>query len=361
MNRHILALSLLGLTLSACSSVDNNKQALGDFEYATKDEVAIISIPEGLDTPEHQKDFYISNDINHEGPVGGNVDIRAPSLVLPIAAASRIETDSSLAKVWFDQVLETEDLKDFIHKSLEAELSEDGVGLNAVTENENVYQSDWYHSEKESGVLFTSVDSSESIRFQYEFETKPHGRSVAITVSLIEYMRTDKTGATKTIDLIDKQRAEMTMLNEIIAQVDHQYRLVKREHRLMQATQQLVSIGENQESEPAYIIDMEIDSLWANMPIFFDDYGFKISDINESKYIYFVDFVKPNSSFWDSIWGDDTSIVDVEDASYQFVLTKLKEQTTVTIYDADGNVLTNDVLTKIYPVMSKGLSFRNVF
>ena len=107
--------------------------------------------------------------------------------------------------------------------------------------------------------------------------------------------------------------------------------------------------------------EMELEPLWSNMPIFFEDYGFSITDLNESKKIYYVDFIKPDSSFWDRIWGDDAPVVDIKESSYQFVLAKMGEQTSVTIYDAEGNVLSNDTLKEIMPVMEPGLSFRNVF
>ncbi|NQZ79477.1 MAG: outer membrane protein assembly factor BamC [Colwellia sp.] len=357
MSRKLFYFSLLSLSISACSGV-NNKQAMGGFEYANKSEAKILAIPEGLDKPAQHKDYYVNNDINHEGPVGNKVDIRAPSLVLPIASSSRVEQDSSAAKIWFDQVLEDKDLQLFIYQSVEKQLTSDGVNLNVVDDDKKIFESEWFHNTIESGWLFKSEEISKSMRFQFSFETKPHGRSVALTVNLVEYKDVDGSSS---MDLIDKHRAEMAMLNQIIGQVDYQYRLQQRENRLMRANQQLVSIGDNPEAEPAYIVEMELEPLWSNMPIFFEDYGFSITDLNESKKIYYVDFIKPDSSFWDRIWGDDAPVVNIKESSYQFVLAKMDEQTSVTIYDADGNVLSHDTLEKIMPVMEPGLSFRNVF
>ncbi len=47
-------------------------------------------VPDNLDKPAVQQKFLISDKINYKGPVGENMDIRAPSLVLPIAASSRV-------------------------------------------------------------------------------------------------------------------------------------------------------------------------------------------------------------------------------------------------------------------------------
>ena len=86
--------------------------------------------------------------------------------------------------------------------------------------------------------------------------------------------------------------------------------------------------------------------------------------LNESKKIYYVDFVKPETSVWDAIWGDDVPVVDVKDAHYQFVLSALdevNEKTSVTIYNASGEALPMATLERIFPVIEVGLSFRDVF
>ena len=55
MSRQVFFLSLLTLSISACSSM-NNKQALGDFDYADKPEAKPLTIPQGLDKPAEQKE-----------------------------------------------------------------------------------------------------------------------------------------------------------------------------------------------------------------------------------------------------------------------------------------------------------------
>lgn len=389
MSRQVFFLSLLTLSISACSSM-NNKQALGDFDYADKPEAKPLTIPQGLDKPAEQKEFYVTNNVNHDGPVGKNMDIRAPTLVLPIAASSRVVEESSISTIWFDKVLEDRELLAFIEKVVLQKLEQDGVGHTTVEEDIEVtlskvlegatslketsisregvktliIESDWYHDEVEAGWLFTEIESATSLRFRYQLVAKPHGRSVSLTVSMVDYMRTDKRGGSKVIDPIDKQRAEKNMLNSIVSLVDYNYRVQQRENRLMRSNQKLVNIGKNPEEEHAYVVEMAADKLWENMPVFFEKHGFTITDLNEEKRIYFVDFVKPETSVWDAIWGDDVPVIDVNDAHYQFVLAPLddkNEQTAVTIYNADGEPLPIETLERIFPVMETGLSFRNVF
>jgi outer membrane protein assembly factor BamC len=382
-------LSLLALSLTACSSV-NNKQAQGSFDYQHKPEANDLVIPANLNKPKQSKDYFVTNNINHQGPVGKDMDIRAPSLVMPIAASSRVVDESSIAIIWFDKVLEDKDLLEFIEKVVKKQLVEDNITYNYVEEDTEVtlskviegstslketsikregirtaiIESDWYHNEIDVGWIFTDIQFSKSLRFRYQLLAKPHGRSVSLRVSLIDFIQTDETGGSKTMDPIDKQRAEKAMLNELIAAVDYNYRIQQRADRLTRANQKLVTLGKSIEGEPAYVVEMGLDDLWGNLPLFFENNGFTITDLNEDKKIYYVDFVKPDTSIWDSIWGDDTAVLDVIDDSYQFVLAPLDElnhKTAVTIYNASGEPLPLKTLERIFPVIEKGLSFRDVF
>ena len=374
MSRQMFYFSVLSLTLSACSSVDS-KRAQGDFDYAKKQEAKAFVVPGNLDTPPKHNDFLIPDNINKNGPIGEKMDVRAPSLVLPLAASSRVVADSDASIIWFDKVFEDKDLLVLIESALKDQLESDEVSIEEVsaisdensdlkTGKTHVYVSSWYHDEIETGWLFTEIETSTSLRFNYELHAKPHGRSVSLQVSLLDYMKTDSEGGSKTPDLIDKQRAEMAMLNEIVSQVDFNYRLQQRENRLMRANQKLVTIGENNTAEMAYVVEMGLDNLWDNMPIFFEKHGFTISDLNETDKIYYVDFVKPENSIWASIWGDDVPVIEVADAHYQFVLAPLddkNEKTSVTIYNADGEPLPLKALERIFPVIEAGLSFRHFY
>jgi len=360
MNRKIFCYSLLSLALMGCSAI-NKKQAVGDFEYANRAEESALTIPEGLTKPKENNEYFVSDKVNQEGPIGINVDIRAPTLVLPIATSTRIEQENDAAKVWFDQVLDDKDLYNFIVNAINIEMAERNASTSLKDGSDKDLLTSLIINDTESSSWLSDDDAvSESARYAYSFETKPHGRSVAITVDLIEYSRSDVKGESNHIDAIDKQRLEMTMLNEIISQVDYQYRLANRENRLLRSNQKLVSLGQNDKNEAAFIVEMAIDQLWSNMPVFFSNYGFTVSDLNDSKKTYYVDYTQPDSSFWDSIWGDEQPVVDLPNGNYQFVLTESGDSTLVNIINEAGEVLSANDLERIFPVIEPALSFRDV-
>jgi len=358
MNRRIFIFSLLSLSISACSSVDNAKHATGDFEYGKMTENKKLVIPKGVEEPKFANDYVIPQDINHNGPVGEKIDIRAPSLVLPIASGARVELNSTKAKIWFDKVLENKELDKFIVSTLKNKLETDGVDIKAVDSKDHLFESGWYHKSKETGFwLWTDQTVVESMRFQYQIETKTHGRSVALSVKLVDFEAKD---GTKTMDIIDKQRAEVSMLNAVVGHVDYMYRKNQRENRLMRATQKIVTIGQSPSGDPAYIVGLEKDYLWSNLPSFFEKYGFIIDDLNETSNIYYVTFTQPDNSLWDTLWGDGAPVIELPNAKYQFKLNDVDNKTALVLTDEKGKALSSDMLDKIFSVMEPGLSFRNL-
>ena len=75
--------------------------------------------------------------------------------------------------------------------------------------------------------------------------------------------------------------------------------------------------------------------------------------INESKKIYYVDYKKPESGLWDKIWGDDMPVIDLDEQEFQFKLTENDNATHLTIYDNEGNALSNETLNRFSKVAAK--------
>ncbi|WNC70149.1 outer membrane protein assembly factor BamC [Thalassotalea nanhaiensis] len=358
MDRRILTISLISLSLAACSNVETRKQAKGDFDYVNIKSSKELQLPEGLEKPA-ENTLYSIPEVNNQGPVGKRVDVRAPALVLPLASGSRIDEFDKTAAIWFDKVDDDRDLRELLIKAISDYLSTEEVTFTSEDLANNVWESDWFHVEEESGYLFwSSIDLTESWRFRYSLITKPHGRSVGLNVELIDYMHTSDKGSTKKIDPIEQQRVEMAMINAITSQLDYQYRLNNRDDRIARANMEIVTLGESDKGEPALIIDYPIDELWRYMPGFFEQYNFKVTDLNEDKYFYDVEYTLIEPSLWDSIWGDEMPVVNFKDGPYRFKLTAKGKQTTLVIQDDDKQVLSKELLEENFEVLDPALSFR---
>lgn len=342
------------LTLAACSSPGNKNSARGSFEYAKLEEPAVIAIPDSLDKPRFSDHYKINDKINTQGPIGAKVDIRAPALALPLATGTRVEPDDNSATIWFDQVDDTTPLVDQISRAINDYFAEIKVQLSNSQTNE--FSSDWLNKYRDTGFWFwQSQEVVESGKYKITLVPKPHGRSLMLTAELVDYKSVDSN---KTINPIEKQRAEVALVNEIVAQVAYQYRVDLFERQQSIAIEDMVTKGQTDEGSDAIIVKLPFDSLWDNMPLFFDKYGFTQTDLNETKKLYYVDYVKPDASFWDSVWGDEIATLNIPDASYQFKLVKSGKDTAVMLLDEEGNPVPDSLIDENMSVLIEALSFR---
>ncbi|WP_394174217.1 outer membrane protein assembly factor BamC [Thalassotalea litorea] len=351
MNRRTLYLSLLTLAVSACSTVETRKQAKGEFDYVNQDVPQALIIPNHLTQPAKDSEYDVPAIEGTSGPIGKALDIRAPALVLPLASGSRVDEFDKTAQIWFDKIDDDSDLENVVVSAIENYLQEEGVGL--TSKQDTKLESDWFHQETKSGFwLWEDTQTSESWRFKYSLVTKPHGRSVGLNVDLIEY-QSKKNGD---IDPIEKERIEMAMINAVSAQVDYEYRLNLRDQRLAKANRKVVTLTEV-EGQAAYLVDYPQQEFWELLPEFFERYNFSVTDLNESKFVYMVNYERNDPSLWDGIWGEDVGVIDLEDGTYEFHLESKQDKTLLKIINDQKEVLSESVLETNFDIMSSALTF----
>jgi outer membrane protein assembly factor BamC len=88
------------------------------------------------------------------------------------------------------------------------------------------------------------------------------------------------------------------------------------------------------------------------MPAIFEKYGFKQTDLDESNQVYYVDYEKPDSGFWDSVWGKAKPMLNLENASYQFRLSTIGKHTAVVLSDKDNKPLSEDKINELFEVLA---------
>lgn len=359
MNRCLFFSGLVSLFLTACSSTDASSP-LGGFEYEKEKEGRGLVVPENLLKPETSDEYQIT--VEPVGEVGKDMDIRSPSLVLPVATSSRVEIGSSQAIVWFDQLVDEKDLYGTVKAALEKYVSSQQSTLTPVSGNDKKYQSSWIYDKEYAGLWgFESLKKVTGTKFNYTFDVKPHGRSVSLLVELNEFKQTTDEGTINKVTNVDKQRLEMAMLNQIIEEVGYDYQKYYREKRKERADKKLVRLSENSKDEASLLVDMTQDQLWDNINRFFVKHGFTVTDLNDSKKLYYVEYEKPSRSFWQFIWAEDVPVVDIDSGDYQFRLREVNDiQTMLTIYDNEGKALDIETMQRIFPVLEPGLSFRDL-
>ncbi|WP_371185965.1 outer membrane protein assembly factor BamC [Thalassotalea maritima] len=360
MDRRLICLPFIALSLAACSSSETRHQAKGGFDYVKINSSQQLQVPTGLEAPQNNQLYAIPQLTRTDGAVGEKIDVRAPSQVLPLAAGSRVDEFDNSAAIWFDKVDDSRDLRQYVVRAITGYLEEKNVGLKRGDEENNVWESDWFQRNEESGALFwQTIESSESWRFRYSLVTKPHGRSVGLNVELIDYMLTDQNSTTKQISPLEKERVEIAMVNEISAQMDYLYRVNNRDDRLGRANMQLVKKTLTESGEPALLIEYPADDVWSYLPGFFEDNNFTIVDLNEDNRVYEVEYTYVEPSIWSKMWADEISVLSLANGVYRFKVESQGDKSVLRIMDAKNQPIEQAKFDENLPLLESALSFRN--
>ncbi|MFT4993881.1 MAG: outer membrane protein assembly factor BamC, partial [Paraglaciecola sp.] len=177
--------ALVVAVLTACSSLEERQIASGSFDYLKEQPGQEILLPDDVDTPNFS-DSYKLPSLGENAPrniLGEKLIVLSPALVLPLVTGSHVEEGSKEATVWFDQVDDSQALDTTIWNSLISFLEEQGIGVDLFDKDQQRLVSDWMIIEQEQDsnwYSWTETQRSIGQRFEFNLQTKPHGRTAAL-------------------------------------------------------------------------------------------------------------------------------------------------------------------------------------
>lgn len=306
-----------------------------------------LRIPEGMAVPNQPAAYDIPPVSAATLSAGVGADKRSPSLILATATSSRLEEDEKLAKVWFERNDFTGDIKPFIKTQLMKFFAEQNVSLTPVDESGLRYETDWINSSISSGFWFwKSEQQVERMRYSIVLEPRPHGRSLSMTVTLLEheYFVPDAQ-----LNAIDIKTHEVNLLNGVINKVSIAEVLVAREQRA-QAAEVYLGLGVDLEGKPALISSQSADITWSQFELLFEELNLTVTDFDRSAFTYFVNYQKPERGFWRTITFRDPPVsLPLVDGEYQIVLSRITNDKTAILWlDKEGQPLSATQISAIY-------------
>jgi outer membrane protein assembly factor BamC len=305
------------------------------------DSVAELQVPAGLQQPAKPGQF----DIPPTSAQEVMIDTRSPALVLSTASSSRVEEGDKLVRVWFDRNDYTGDLLPFLQQMLQTyfteqavELQQDDTGLH--------YTTGWISQFEDDGFWFwSSAEQTEQARFNISLEPRPHGRSVSMTVSMLEHQYFD-TEAKLTAK--STQRQEVALLNQIIDRVGKEEITIARANKA-KAPDVSLEPGMDTEGNPVLLTSQPIDVTWSQLEALFTELNLTVSDKNRSIYTYYLDYEQPQQGMWAKIWGSEAKpVLPVANGEYQLVLSRAGKQTAISLRDKAGAHLDADTVQAMY-------------
>ncbi len=306
-----------------------------------------LKVPENLSKP-YQDATYSMQAARYEAP-DSSAYVRSPAQVLALAEGSWVEEGDTEARVHFDKNDGIEDLEAFIWQSLNDLLAQHNVSSTKL--NDSQLQSDWYALTKQIDGWFWEEEKKVSRqKFMFTLEAEEHKRTVAVSAKL-----TDFEAAGKPLTNLMQQQLEVGALNAFIAQFDYNYRNLALELNKKRGIVSL-EMGFDDKGNAAFVTEQRTEDVFERFPTFLERVGFTIDEIEQDRGLIFATYNEPDSSVWDSIWGDDVGKIPLEVGQYQMIVSDLGESgTSITWLDGEGETLEpgtlNDLLMKIVTML----------
>ncbi len=327
------------------------------YRYINSTQSEPIKVPEGADRPLYSDEFRVPpvGELAQNGPIGEALDVASPALVLPLVTGSRVAEGTREAVVEFDQVDDSQALDTTIWNSLINYLDERGIGVVSFDKERQVLMTDWMVIEQDEDSPWYSwsrTDRSVGQRFEFQLDLKPHGRSGALYVKLVDYLETIGEEVIGDLSRDQQRRQEIEILNNVISHYERQLRIA--DARILRQIKQGIpmELGFNAGGDPAYLLDANYDVAWPRLLLVLRNLGFNVKDLDKSTGLIFVTYAGVDEGWWSSLFSSADEL-PLEKQDYRLFVAQQGEKTSVTWNDADNNPLAANIITDIYSPISE--------
>jgi outer membrane protein assembly factor BamC len=286
------------------------------------------------------------------------VELKSPMQVLALATNSRVEEEEKEARIWFERTEFTGDLLPYLQQNVKDFGNEKQIEITQKDQQGLQYETGWISRFEEEGFWFwkTQVEKEQS-RFLIQFEPKPHGRTVALRVQLLDHRF---TGEQRQLSAIAQKREEVYFLNRLIDKVAT-VELAQIKKKKEQSRQITLTTGFDEQGNAAMLTGQPIDNAWAQLEQLFEQNGFTVNDLNRTSYTFFLSYKKPETGFWDSLWSSDKVIeLPIAQGDYQLVLSKTDLGTTLSWRDSTGAILPAVKVNELHQALVEILKKNNI-
>lgn len=342
-----LTVSVL-VSLSGCSVFTND--AHDERNYRAHE---AVKVPASLSQPAQDPTYKMDVGQYSNNPDATNY--RPPAQVLTVAKGSWVEETDKNARVYFDKNDGIDDLDEFIWESINAVLADNNTQATKADKLLGIIETDWYAIIKpEESWLWNSDESVDLERFKFTIEEKSHQRTASLSAELIDFK-----GDEPLSDLF-KQQLEVRALNQVISEFDYRYRQLEVDMRKRQGIISL-EMGFDNKGNAALVTEQSYETVFDRFSGFLERLLFTIVEINPDTGLITADYKKPESSVWDSIWGDEVTQLPIDEGQYQILVSKTKQGgTSLTWMDEQGDTLEPGTMNGLQQALVAALIQRGI-
>ncbi|GAB0112217.1 outer membrane protein assembly factor BamC [Pseudoalteromonas distincta] len=343
-----LAVSVL-VSLSGCSVFIN--EAHDERNYRTYEPV---KAPASLSQPAQDPVYKMDVGQYDNNPEATNY--RPPAQVLTIAKGSWVEEGDKEARIYFDKNDGIDDLDEFIWDTIKSVLADNNAATTKEDKLLGIIETDWYAIIKteESFWWWGDEVNDDLERFKFTIEEKAHQRTASLRAELIDFK-----GDHELTDLL-KQQLEVRALNQVVSEFDYRYRQLEVDMRKRQGIISL-EMGFDNKGNAALVTEQSYDAVFDRFSGFLERLSFTIVEINQETGLITADYTKPESSVWDSIWGDEVAQLPIDEGQYQILVSKTNEGgTSLTWMDDKGETLEPGTMNGLQQALEAALIQRGI-
>ncbi|NMM40561.1 outer membrane protein assembly factor BamC [Pseudoalteromonas arctica] len=343
-----LAVSVL-VSLSGCGVFTDEAHHKRNYRASEP-----VQVPEQLAQPALDPTYKMEVAEYDNNPDSTNY--RPPAQVLTVAKGSWVEEGDKQARVYFDKNDGIADLDEFIWDSVHAVLAEHQTKPIKQDKLLGSIETDWYAIIKpEEGWLWDSDIAVSEQRFTFSIEEKSHQRTASLSAKLADYKSEDVP-----LTPILQQQLEVRALNQVVAEFDYRYRQLEVEIRKQQGIISL-EMGFDNKGNAALVTEQDYFVIFDRFSGFLERLSFTIVEIDQERGLITADYNKPESSVWDSIWGEERAELPIENGQYQILVSRTKEGgTSLTWMDDEGITLEPGTMNDLQQALENALRQRGI-
>jgi uncharacterized lipoprotein len=342
---NLLALSIAMFAMTGCAVFsDDEKGFEEDYVYTKAKQTPSLKIPEGLVIEEDDFAPIPLLDNNASKVIGKKIDNKTPSLILAVGNDLRVNNDAETAAVWITAT------KEDISQRIKAYIRDNKMSL---VEKDNVIITGWQYRIDDSffgGKVLPKTMSKEKNRYSFHLFPSKLPNEIGVQVVQIEsqgVFRKDDAEEWKVLPLNPTNAIEF--LNEFII-YDYEKKLIAAQKALN--TDVSIDLRVAKGSDDSYVL-LAADTFtntWNKFIRIAEEAGFDVEDKDATVGLISAEYDNPETSIVSSTTVAETT-TKIADGDYSIQFSEIGEQTTIQLFDSEGQPLSQAQLTQLYFVL----------
>jgi len=331
--------------IAGCSSDGGKTQANRGFDYLDAQSSVALSVPPGLVLPADNGEYMIPplGKVDRDY-VGAKVDIRPPVQVMPLLAINRVEAQGAQVVVTLNTTGDPDSQREALWNGVLAYLADSGAGISQWVVEEYQVDSGWI--EMPAG--------SEPLQQKYRFEVRPSTGQGPLQLSVQPLAQRRLNGQPlpdMALPLSEQQRDTKLMLNQLIVYYDDKRRQAEAAAGQNEHLSGL-RFGSDSNNLPAWLANAPFDDVWREFPLLLERLNFEVSSQDGALGVIKASYSTLSQRQFEAL-GVEPFVLDGSEFSFQ--LGDLGDNTSITMFDQDGQPVSAELMANLYPAMQSVL------